>query len=518
MCCGSFRGFLPWFQNLTASAKIILSAAANEARRLLDQDIAILSSSSAETSGSSTANPGHRRPAPVTKAYATTTTTTTNTPSTTSSSSMTALTIEHPGARDLSLWNNAVSGEPVFPNSGSAHAVQAAYSLLAVTKNEHDSLQKAIAVSGTQFRRQVDVLHKAFLSLTAKCLEQATMDDPSGIQAAIQLAQRAGELGLPLHTPLYHKIMETAADLCPRNTDWMFRIGSIAGLNAPDVFVSALVVLIRKENFAIVANVLGQMTTYLNRDGVKQVFLAIRDVHDYSDSARRVSVLCRLVQQLEVSVQRIIVDESKERPVGDRETASVVTFDEPEGQDSSEHRLMAAIVELAEEHVAHLDEDEIGDLMQSEHDDTSSETVVTIEDVADQAEAVKHAAVSVLLCYVEDPRVRKFLAELAGCSYHKLSRGAMRVDKDTELEYFTDDYSAHSTSSLSKNRPPSWAFPDVTDQLTQLNGGTELEFSNEYEDILLDEETRLSAGDDDDDDEFDEEDTDFETDTDSDEP
>jgi hypothetical protein len=46
-------------------------------------------------------------------------------------------------------------------------------------------------------------------------------------------------------------------------------------------------------------------------------------------------------------------------------------------------------------------------------------------------------------------------------------------------------------SSLSRSRPLSWAFPDVTDQLKRFNGDLELEFSHEYEDILLDEETRL---------------------------
>lgn len=380
----------------------------------------------------------------------------------------------------------------------SNHILKAANDLLEVSKN-HVLLKEAISTSDALFRKHVDVLHRAFLSLTSKCLDQATQDDSSPIRLALNLAERAGKIGLPIHTPLHNRIMETAAQCCPRDIPLMLNIAALSIQNSPEVISCALQALIQKEHFALAETLFEEMPIYLTRTGVKDIFIAIRNAQEFGDfSARRISRLCRLVQHLELSVQKLIMQDHGDRV--QNESRAVVSSDDSDSPDSIDH-LVEAIVEYSRstgsDHEFTEDNDSEYsidlDSVQSSDDDDSSPTIVSYTERRE--DAMDHAALSVLLTRVEDPRVCKFLADLVGCSYQKLSRGTLHIDRETNLDYFVESSTGTASSTqYMAGQPASWKLPDITDQLVRLNGGAELEFSKEYEDILFEEENRLSGG------------------------
>lgn len=444
-------------------------------------------------------------------------TTTTNVPSTVDSlthSSKELLSIAYNEARRSLEVNSNSFSPPKTPEAESSTGAEdpakkvvqkhdndilkAAKSLLEVSTH-HGQLKvgiQAISASDVRFRRHVDVLHKAFLSLTSKCLDQATLEDPSAIHLALKLAERAGKIGLPIHTPLHHRIMETAAQFVPRDLPLMLDIGSLLIQNAPEVFASALQVLIHKEHFVLAENLFEEMPIYLTRSGVKDVFNAIREAHESADfSVRRVSSLCRLVQHLELSVQRIIIQNYRDRRL---KTESQVFTDSADSPDSMDE-LVEAIVEYSRstgiDNINTEDDTEAEytldlDVVHTADDDEVSPAFFRFEKLRE--ETIDHATLSVLLSRVEDPRVRVFLADMVGYSYHMLSRGMMHIDNTSNLEYFADSGSS-MTNHGSTTQPIPWKLPDITDQLVRMNGGAELEFTNEYEDILLEEENRLSS-------------------------
>ena len=374
------------------------------------------------------------------------------------------------------------------------HILKAANSLLEASKHQ-GQLKQAISASDVRFRRHVDVLHKAFLSLTSKSLDQATLDDPSAIYLALQLAERAGNIGLPIHTPLHHRIMEAAAQFIPRDLPLMLEIGSLLIQNAPEVFASALQVLIHKEHFVLAENLFEEMPIYLTRSGVKDVFNAIREAHESADfSVRRVSSLCRLVQHLELSVQRLIIQNYRDRRL---QTESQVSTDDADSPDSMDE-LVEAIVEYSRstgiDNVNTEDDNDAEytldlDVVHSAADDEVSPAFFRFDKLRE--ETIDHATLSVLLSRVEDPRVRVFLADMVGCSYHMLSKGMMHIDNTSNFEYFADSGTSMTNHGTIVGTP--WKLPDITDQLVRMNGGAELEFTREYEDILLEEENRLSS-------------------------
>ena len=81
------------------------------------------------------------------------------------------------------------------------------------------SLSSQSAPSEQTANEHIAIIHRAFLSLTARCLDHyfsnsstTTDDDPSPLfDAALELARRAhDELRLPFHLPLYQRLMEAA--------------------------------------------------------------------------------------------------------------------------------------------------------------------------------------------------------------------------------------------------------------------------------------------------------------------
>jgi len=138
-------------------------------------------------------------------AAATTTTTTAATPSVlpprmSSRSTMTTTTTTSDGK---------IGTEETLQN-----ALEAAQALLVVT-SKSTPLQNAIRnkeEAPPDVQRQISCLHRAFLAVTSWCLDVAVVSSDAQILAhALAVADRAYQLQLPLHLPLYQRMIKTVA-------------------------------------------------------------------------------------------------------------------------------------------------------------------------------------------------------------------------------------------------------------------------------------------------------------------
>ena len=94
------------------------------------------------------------------------------------------------------------------------NALDAAQALLFVT-NRSTPLQDAIRQkqkAEPDVQNQINSLHRAFIAVTSWCLDVAAVShDPRILDKALEIAGRSYKLNLPLHLPLYQRLLRTVA-------------------------------------------------------------------------------------------------------------------------------------------------------------------------------------------------------------------------------------------------------------------------------------------------------------------
>lgn len=101
------------------------------------------------------------------------------------------------------------------------NALDAAQALLFVT-NRSTPLQDAIRQkqkAEQDVQSQINSLHRAFIAVTSWCLDVAAVShDPRILDKALEIAGRSFQLNLPLHLPLYQRLLQTVAQEYDPNT------------------------------------------------------------------------------------------------------------------------------------------------------------------------------------------------------------------------------------------------------------------------------------------------------------
>jgi len=95
-----------------------------------------------------------------------------------------------------------------------------------ITTNTSNTVQETLPGNEERVAQQINTIHRAFLSLTQTCLDHCcddeSDDDPALFDVAMELAHRAhDDLDLPLHLPLYQRLMEMAPSFintCMKNS------------------------------------------------------------------------------------------------------------------------------------------------------------------------------------------------------------------------------------------------------------------------------------------------------------
>lgn len=384
--------------------------------------------------------------------------------------------------------------------------------------------------------KQIATIHRAFLSLTTKCLEHCEgSGDPALFHAALELARHAHDhLQLPFHLPLYQRLMEIAPSSTNNSSETVLEIVSFCQTLSPEavrssaLFGPVLKAMIAQGKLNDAVLLLEAMkfrldVAHWDRQTVSDIYIQLHRAmkNSFLTTGRRdfpVEPCLIIVQFLEEGILSVQMEKLK----GENSDLMAMYKSFCEALDNRDAEAMARLMDefAAMEHGDNVDEEEY---------DSDDEVRFAGLD-HDPLDQVVH---SILTKRVLTPAARQQFAEMIS-----KAKSPRMIPKSIEIVPASDSGSnssgqtkgggmkvivsvassrlpspRRSSSSLS---PPAWygdphRFPDVIAQVMRLNHGRRLEFTPAYEDYLW---KRSAESDNEYDDEYDDDDDDDDSDDD----